>query len=847
MWNRQIYLTVIVCIGVLFLSNHLCAQGLKFQRDENSIENRTSYNVFAYKSHTFKDRLDIAFDYAAPETSMRGNVLRIKNEKQNLIYTLSFNSEEQDVIFKLNEEGKQNLVTLHLNKEEFNRRRWQQVQILFNLVKNDVTLKVNKESSTCPDLNFAEQSWKPVMYFGRSEYIIDIPSFGIRNLSVKDDKTTFLFPLNENKGNEVHDSEGSHIGEVVCPVWMINDAYFWRHKVTFESNEVAGAMFNVHNQEIYYFNDKQITTYNTTNGTSNTKEYAAPCPMKFRLGTSFVDTGQERLYAYEVYDPPFSGYASAWYDWHNNQWTPLSYDVLPTQLHHHSAFYDETNRQYIIFGGFGNHRFSNRFYAMNVATGKWSEIKYTGDHIDPRYFTSMGYEPSSNSLYIFGGMGNESGDQAIERRYYYDLYKLDLNTNYLKKMWEIKWNQANMVPVRNMILPGDSTFYTLFYPEHYSQSYLCLYRFSISDGSYQVYGDSIPMRSDKIATNANLYYNANRNELYAVTLEFDNQDQASVSNIYSLSFPPITKEQMEVDDTSSLFFWIMLVGVIVIVALLAVVSIYIFIKRKNRSEDQIDNEEPELPEGEREIVDNLHNCPNSIYLFGNFSVRDRHNREINYLFSPKLKQAFILIFEYSLSEGITSQELSEQLWPDKTENKVKNIRGVTLNHLRKILAELDGISLVYEKNVFRLILQEPCYCDYLQCMEILAGNPVEEQYERLCEIVSQGAFLKSLDIPLFDHFKALVEAQLEPTLSRQAEVWYEEEKYTKAIAMANASFNLDPLNEKSLRIIIGAYCKQGLYKEAKTRYKLFAKQYQMLQGENYSVTLHSLSGGVVLN
>ena len=72
-------------------------------------------------------------------------MLRIKNEKQNLIYTLSFNSEEQDVIFKLNEEGKQNLVTLHLNKEEFNRRRWQQVQILFNLVKNDVTLKVNKE------------------------------------------------------------------------------------------------------------------------------------------------------------------------------------------------------------------------------------------------------------------------------------------------------------------------------------------------------------------------------------------------------------------------------------------------------------------------------------------------------------------------------------------------------------------------------------------------------------------------------------------------------------------------------------------------------------------------------
>ena len=65
MWNRQIYLTVIVCIGVLFLSNHLCAQGLKFQRDENSIENRTSYNGFAYKSRMFKDRLDISIDYVS--------------------------------------------------------------------------------------------------------------------------------------------------------------------------------------------------------------------------------------------------------------------------------------------------------------------------------------------------------------------------------------------------------------------------------------------------------------------------------------------------------------------------------------------------------------------------------------------------------------------------------------------------------------------------------------------------------------------------------------------------------------------------------------------------------------
>lgn len=59
------YTLLLLFVLVSFLSNHVCVQGLKFQRDENSIENRTSYNDFAYKSRMFKDRLDIAIDYAS--------------------------------------------------------------------------------------------------------------------------------------------------------------------------------------------------------------------------------------------------------------------------------------------------------------------------------------------------------------------------------------------------------------------------------------------------------------------------------------------------------------------------------------------------------------------------------------------------------------------------------------------------------------------------------------------------------------------------------------------------------------------------------------------------------------
>jgi hypothetical protein len=78
-------------------------------------------------------------------------------------------------------------------------------------------------------------------------------------------------------------------------------------------------------------------------------------------------------------------------------------------------------------------------------------------------------------------MGNESGEQTVGRKYYYDLYKIDLTTKQISKLWEIPWERDNVVPVRGMVILNDSSFYTLCYPEHFSESLLKLYRFSLKD------------------------------------------------------------------------------------------------------------------------------------------------------------------------------------------------------------------------------------------------------------------------------------------------------------------------------------------------------------------------------
>lgn len=71
-----------------------------------------------------------------------------------------------------------------------------------------------------------------------------------------------------------------------------------------------------------------------------------------------------------------------------------------------------------------------------------------------------------------------------------------------------------------------------------ADAHLRLYRLSVADGTYEALGDSIPMVSEEIATNANLYYNARLHEFYCVIQEFrkygDNEPR-----IYALSAPPV--------------------------------------------------------------------------------------------------------------------------------------------------------------------------------------------------------------------------------------------------------------------------------------------------------------------
>lgn len=824
---------------LLFFSLNIFSQGLRFHGNENVINERTSYSVFEHGAPSFTEKLVINFDLSLLPPSNVGYIFRLKDTNLNVTYNLMYDNEgRENTVFKFNEEGRNNLITSVFKKEELSNCQWVNISLSFDLQQDSMTLRINDKETKIGGLNLLEK-WSPVIYFGKSEHVVDIPSFAIKNVIIKDKQQEYFFHLNENEGELVHDSKGKVRGHVSSPVWLINNAYYWAPRASFKSKNVAGLNFNSQTQDIYFFDKDSITFFNVRSNAVSSKKYGNELPVKLKLGMSFVDRADSRLYAYEVYsEEPEEVVTSAYLDLNTLMWTAESVDRLPTQLHHHDGYYDPVNHRYLVFGGFGSQHYNKEFYSYDLIEKKWSLLLFEGDRITPRYFSSMCYKKQDNSLYVFGGMGNDSGDQTIGRRYYYDLYKVDLSKNKITKLWEIPWQGDNVVPVRNMIMLDDSCFYTLCYPEHFSNTSLKLYRFSIKDGSFDILGDSIPIRSDKITTNANLYYNEKLNELYCTVQEFDASDISSVARVYSLSFPPISLEELSGmgKDESMLYIW----GVIISVFVVGGAYFFYMKRRAKTNTDTVDH--LDVVAGKDETIQESFerkDQPNSIYLFGEFMVRDRNNKDITYMFSTKLKQTFLLILQYSLEDGISSQQLSDILWPDKTENKAKNLKGVTLNHIRKALAELDHVELIHDKGFFKIVLSDGCYCDYKRFFEITKGENMVNNKE-LIEILIRGKFLKNTEDEMFDSFKQEIENKAESILQMEIESRYAQQDYQTTLLLVDTIFNIDSLNEEALYYQIHSLTKLKMPDQAKNKYLLFSAEYKKVMNENYSISFSSL-------
>ncbi len=226
---------------------------------------------------------------------------------------------------------------------------------------------------------------------------------------------------------------------------------------------------------------------------------------------------------------------------------------------------------------------------------------------------------------------------------------------------------------------------------------------------------------------------------------------------------------------------------------------------------------------------------NYIRFFGDFLVLDREGNDITSRFSPKVKQLFMAILVNSGYEnsGITSADLTKQLWGQDLSKNLDNVRGVTTRKLRGILEDLDKVEIVFHNDRWFAKIYEPVYCDYCECLDIVHnGKAYDSRYfNRFLRIVQEGELFKNESFEWLDSTKGFINNSIVDVLSR----YLGENEIGKdlRIRIADIILTNDPVNDAAMTYKIKGMVDMNNHKLARYSFEQFCSLYHKMYGEKY--------------
>jgi len=842
----RIISSYILCFYVLNTN----AQGLLFKSEDSLLTQRTSYRVFNSNIPLFKDHFFINFDLSLWDNANLGYVFNLAEKENSYSLSYLFSNGSGNLNFSI--DRKCNKITIPLQPSLLKKNNWLKVKIDFDLTSDKVAIQIGNSVFRADKLGF-KREMPANLVFGKNQYYTEVPNMAIKNVEVGDGKNNYIFPLNEWSGNNVHDSKGELTGLAENPVWLINESYFWKQVYTISSDAVAGLNFDPLDQNLFIFTRDSLITYEPPLKRATTAAYANKIPVKMVLGKSIFNVRENKCYIYELFDVPKGAPSVASLNMGSRKlkWNTVGKNTRPYQLHHHNAFYDLRQDQFYLFGGYGSYKYHNNFLRYNDSTDRWETAIFTGDTISPRFFAATGPSDREGELFLFGGYGNESGNQIVGGKQYYDFYRIDLKNHSVKKCWHISPVNEVFVPANNLILsPDKKYFYALCYPHELARTELKLYKFSVSDGSYEIVSAPISMASMRIETDVNLFFSPNTDEFICTVQEFTDREHSNIK-VYSLTSPPVTTAsylasiQPPKKPQMGLVYYAL--------GSFGILSIYLgwlFFLRKNGDKRIMEPEKEAEPERQAEPAPVIEPEPrivaknrNAVYLLGEFNAYDRKGNDITHLFTPKIKQLFVLVLLNSRDgKGISSKKISAKVWPDKDLAKTKNIKGVTVNHLRSIISDMDGIELIFLNDCYSFKIDEPFFCDYCilsdlfnKCKDVDAGS-LSDHFN----LMARGPLLHDVPESLLEGYRSSYEDQLITFLLPELKRRYDARDFKLALDIAKLILCMDAFNEEALKYQLNSFRKLRGLDYSRRAYDQFTQDYERSLGIAYHVSFDKI-------
>ena len=576
--------------------------GLKFISNNQPKENRSQL-IFEDKFNA-KDSLVINFKFSIYNKLFIGDLLNIRNIKNNSTISLSYNftySEDNKPFINLNIKGIKNLVKIQIPENFIQYQKWIDVKLKIDYKLNQAELKFLNNTYSISSLFEKNSSLEEIeILFGKNEFNEDIPAFNLKNLELKIDSSIVYFPFDEKQGTRVISSNGNFKGKIINPSWLIDDFNNWKliKQVEFESNHTIA--YDTENMQFILLGKDKRYNFDIVSRLLDKITLKKPSEFhSYTSGKAFIEPKTKNILVLQTGEPNPSQnkflnkklgiesinntkqsnnkntYSIASFNSSTSNWQGLFYkDILKNPLFHFNAYYENSSQNILIFGGYSDFKYLNRFLKYDSYSNSINEILMEGDNISPRFKSGMG-SLNDSILFLYGGEGNLSGDQSIGKIPFNDLYKIDLKNNSINLVWEKEYDSAHNSISKNLIFDETQEFFYCL-ADSEEKGTISLKKVSVNDGNRVSLGRSINFDSSIIANEFNLFYEKKNNKLYAYTVEFtDNKLEKNIISFYSIEMEPFSanstmNEKVELSQSFMNSKWI-IVGLIIILFIILIV------------------------------------------------------------------------------------------------------------------------------------------------------------------------------------------------------------------------------------------------------------------------------------
>ena len=774
--------------------------GLSFSSYEVILDQRTSLDLTPTAPLSLPDGFAIDFDInIRPGRGVFGYIFRIiGNDSENIDLVFNHPSEISNLWLVYQDEILVNYKWEDLPSFEYD--QWTNIRIDFDVKDGRLKISLNEKSQEIVvrgikklknfQISFGACKYKPF-------YSTDVCPMTVRNIRIykPENKLYRQWKLDKHAKNKVYDVVAKAEASVENPSWLIDRYLKWEKIRDIHIPGLLGITSDATNKRLFFINEKMIYTLPLDTWQMDSI---------LTQGDPYPDVLCKNIiynkYTDEIWSYSFAGPARI-YDFRTNRWSAVGSDSILAEYAHHNKFFSPLDQSLVTILGYGYYKYKSIVNIYNPALQKWTQID-RNDQIIPRYLSSAGFL-NDRELLVFGGYGSKSGRQELSPTPYYDLYTFDLEDYSFHQKWVLETPLQPFVPSETLVIdPAAGQFYTLLFDNGHSNSYLQLAAFSIDKPEMKLLGDSIPFRYEDTSSWIYLLLDEHKSNLVAVVSHLDD------ISIYTLAYKPLTMEETMQPIPAGRFFstkislflllFIVIAAGVIYAARKGVFSL-IFKKRKNAVTIT------PLPPVERRTS-------SSLYLLGDFLVCNHKGEDITSIFTPTLKQLFLLIlFSSVYKKGVLSSTLDEVLWYDKIGESARNNRNVNISKLRSLLEDIGEVEIVSTNSVWNINCSEKVYCDCLDIISLqekLKGNaPEKEDIYRFLSLLQTGELLPDMSMEWMQHFKEAYTNEIGEVLTGLLSQPIVQKDTSLHYHIGKCLLNIDTLNGEALSIVYSIHKK----------------------------------------